>query len=186
MRTYGWCPDVPDYRDYTYLVKRRIKALPATVDLRKHTQSTANSISVSSLLRVMGGTDRSDSIRSRIKAEVRGAETPYLYERVPRTAEGLCGVLSEGLPFVLGLSAYSAFEDDRMAKTGLLHLPKPTELLLGGMVALGMGYVMRSRRFIVRSPWGSEWGKNGDFTAPFEYLLNPHLAGDFWVVRRAV
>jgi hypothetical protein len=179
---YGWSPDVPDYRDYAYTPKLRQKALPATVDLRKHPENTANSISVTALQGIVG--EEIVSLRSRIREAVRGQ--PYIYERIPRTVEGLGGALSEGLPFLCGLSAYSALESDRVAQTGVLHFPKPTESLLGGLVVIGVGYVMRSKRFIVQTSFGPGWGRNGGITVPFEYLLHSHLAGDFWLIRRAV
>jgi len=246
MRNYGWRPDVPDHRDFTYTIKRRLKALPPTADLRKKCppvydqgdlgSCTANAIGASyefDLLRqgvedftpsrlglyyderVKEGTVQSDSgaqIRTGIKVVVAQGvypETlwPYkidkfktkppancyteakkhqalVYERVPRTIEGICGVLAEGLPFVFGFSVYSAFEGETVARTGVLYLPKKNESFLGGHAVMAVGYSMKTKRVIVRNSWGPSWGKNGHFTMPIDYLLNPNLADDFWVIRR--
>ena len=48
---------------------------------------------------------------------------------------------------------------------------------------MAVGYDETKRVFIVRNSWGSDWGLNGYCLMPFEYLLNPQLAGDFWTVR---
>jgi len=43
---------------------------------------------------------------------------------------------------------------------------------------------VNSMQFIVCNSWGTGWGMQGYFTIPYEYLANPHLASDFWVVHR--
>jgi C1A family cysteine protease len=35
----------------------------------------------------------------------------------------------------------------------------------------------------VRNSWGADWGQNGYFSMPYEYLTDPHLASDLWTVR---
>ncbi len=41
---------------------------------------------------------------------------------------------------------------------------------------------MNRQLFRVRNSWGVNWGMNGDFYIPFDYLMNPDLAEDFWVL----
>jgi len=48
---------------------------------------------------------------------------------------------------------------------------------------LAVGYDIPNQRFIVRNSWGADWGQNGYFTIPFEYLTNAELANDFWSIR---
>jgi C1A family cysteine protease len=43
---------------------------------------------------------------------------------------------------------------------------------------------MKAGRFIVRNSWGGQWGKNGYFTMPFDYLTDPYLSADFWTIRQ--
>ena len=43
MAWYGWLPDLPDHRDHPYQARRRtVRALPRSVDLRKHCSSIEN------------------------------------------------------------------------------------------------------------------------------------------------
>lgn len=44
------------------------------------------------------------------------------------------------------------------------------------------GYDLKKRLFLVRNSWGPEWGLNGYFWMPFEYMTNPNLCLDFWVI----
>ncbi|WP_235430317.1 hypothetical protein [Xanthomonas sp. MUS 060] len=37
--------------------------------------------------------------------------------------------------------------------------------------------------FRIRNSWGGELGDKGYFLIPYDYLLNPQLAADFWVIR---
>ena len=48
---------------------------------------------------------------------------------------------------------------------------------------MAVGYNARNDRFIVRNSWGTGWGREGYFTLPFKYLLDPGLASDFWSIQ---
>ena len=48
---------------------------------------------------------------------------------------------------------------------------------------LAVGYDGKRRVFIVRNSWGPGWGAKGYFYMPYEYLLSPSLASDFWTIR---
>lgn len=104
------------------------------------------------------------------------------YERVSGL-DAMLDCLASGHPFIFGMSVYESFESDKVAKTGTLPMPKPTEKLLGGHAVLAVGYDLRTRRMKVRNSWGPGWGKKGHFTMPFDYISNTSLCDDFWVVR---
>ena len=103
------------------------------------------------------------------------------YHRIGSLREMLT-CLAEGYPFVFGFTVYESFETAKVAKTGIVNMPKRGEEALGGHAVLAVGYNIGKRRFLVRNSWGEDWGMGGYFTMPFEYLES--LAGDFWTVRR--
>lgn len=103
------------------------------------------------------------------------------YHRVLNLQE-MKEALAGGLPFVFGFSVYDGFESPTVAKTGLVQLPTVNEGLVGGHAVLAVGYDDTSRRILVRNSWGVDWGLKGYFTLPYEYISNPNLADDFWVI----
>jgi len=103
------------------------------------------------------------------------------YMRVQRDLDQMKGVLAEGYPFVIGFSVYSSFMAKETAISGVGNLPKPGEKLMGGHAVLCVGYSDNDQRFLFRNSWSDKWGKRGNFTLPYEYLLEQNLSDDFWV-----
>lgn len=93
--------------------------------------------------------------------------------------------LASGLPIVLGSTLYPAFESDEVAHTGVVPMPQPGEKPIGGHAFDVIGYDQGPRTFLCRNSWGIDWGRNGYFTMPFDYIGNPKLTDDAWVVRAA-
>jgi len=91
--------------------------------------------------------------------------------------------LAEGYPFVFGFSVYEAFESEEVAKTGTLNLPQPGEKQVGGHAVCAVGYDDATNRILVRNSWGADWGMQGYFTIPYDYVSNSNLADDFWTLR---
>ena len=106
------------------------------------------------------------------------------YLRLPRATVPLLTCLASGFPFIFGFSVYESFESSVTASTGIANLPAAGENLLGGHAVVAVGYELATSRFIVRNSWGSGWGMGGYFTLPFEYLLEPGLAADYWTIRQ--
>lgn len=90
--------------------------------------------------------------------------------------------LAEGFPFVCGISIYDSFDADEVTNTGVVPMPKDEEKCNGGHAVVCCGYDDETQRFLMRNSWGSNWGIEGYFTIPYEYLSNPDLACDFWVI----
>ncbi len=105
------------------------------------------------------------------------------YQRLS-TLDDMRSTLASGYPFVFGFTVYESFESQDVAKTGVVPMPQKSERMLGGHAVVGVGYDDAQKRFIVRNSWGTDWGMQGYFTIPYDYLSNPHLASDFWVVQR--
>ena len=113
------------------------------------------------------------------------AAKPYnkiIYHRVTQTLSQMRGALASGIPFVFGISVYESFEQPLVLQTGIVPLPSPTEKLIGGHALLCVGYLDATQKFLFRNSWGAGYGTNGYGTIPYAYLMDPHLAGDFWII----
>jgi C1A family cysteine protease len=109
--------------------------------------------------------------------------TAVSYSQVSQTLNQMKGCLAEGFPFAFGMTVYRSFEGDQVARTGVLQMPASGEPEVGGHAVLVVGYDESQKRFIIRNSWGADWGMGGHFTLPYEYMVNPNLATDFWTVR---
>lgn len=105
------------------------------------------------------------------------------YQRIPCDLTQMKGCLAEGFPFVFGFAVYTYFESSDMARTGILNMPGRNEIMKGGHAVIAVGYDDKEGRFIIQNSWGNDWGKDGCFTMPYEYITSPGLAADFWTVR---
>lgn len=105
------------------------------------------------------------------------------YQRLPQNLNTLKQCLAEGFPFVFGFAVYESFETQEVANTGVAIMPIPNDTMLGGHAVMCVGYDDSTQRFIVRNSWGTNWGNNGYFTIPYQYLTNLGLAADFWTIR---
>lgn len=106
------------------------------------------------------------------------------YKRIPRSLDQMKACLASGFPFVFGFAVYDSFYDPQTSELGKAHLPKPGDKLLGGHAVLAVGYDDSEQVFICINSWGKNWGNNGSFTMPYEYLLNENLSDDFWTIRK--
>jgi len=106
------------------------------------------------------------------------------YFRLRRELLHFEACLAEGYPFTMGISVYESFKSRKVARSGVVPLPRRGEKHLGGHALLVVGYDRRRRRFLVRNSWGEGWGLGGYCLMPYPYLLNPDLAWDFWTARR--
>lgn len=103
-------------------------------------------------------------------------------QRVIRNLAEMKGCLASDYPFIFYCTLFQSFESSTVAKTGKVEMPGVNEHVLGKRGVLVVGYDDEYQRFIVRNSWGTAWGIRGYFTLPYEYLLDPRLANDFWAI----
>jgi C1A family cysteine protease len=106
--------------------------------------------------------------------------------------KGLTGIkhaLALNKPVILGMEVYESFESDDIKKSGIMTMPKDFEEDLGGHSVLVVGYIdginpTRSKKgcLIVRNSWGDEWGDNGYFYMPYEYIKDNTF--DYWIMNK--
>src|SRR5439155_8052108 len=80
--------------------------------------------------------------------------------------------LADGFPFVFGFTVYESFESNAVAQSGTLNMPQPNEAMKGGHAVMAAGYNDTQKRFMIRNSWGTDWGKKGYFTIPYDYLAD--------------
>jgi len=106
------------------------------------------------------------------------------YLSVSQDTNSLKAVLAAGQPICFGFTVYESFESATVAQTGLVPMPNTsTEQCLGGHAVLLVGY-QADGSWIVRNSWGPSWGISGYCIFPQQYLTNPSMASDFWVIKK--
>jgi C1A family cysteine protease len=105
------------------------------------------------------------------------------YARVGQDLLSLKQTLAGGFPVVVGIMLFEAFEGDDVAQSGMVPMPDPeSDQCLGGHAVVVAGYDDSMKCFIMRNSWGKDWGDEGYFYLPYDYLTDPNLGMDFWVV----
>lgn len=106
-----------------------------------------------------------------------------IYERVT-SLDTLRSALADGNPVVFGFTVFNEFDSEEVASTGKVPMPTRHSTPVGGHAVLAVGYDDNSRCIIVRNSWGADWGDKGYFYLPYDYISNPNLASDFWIVKK--
>jgi C1A family cysteine protease len=100
------------------------------------------------------------------------------------TLDDMLHCIADGYPFVFGFTVYDYFESAEMAEKGILQMPTAGEGVLGGHAVMACGYDQNVKRILVRNSWGPDWGLQGYFWMPYEYISNTDLADDLWTIRK--
>src|ERR1019366_4741469 len=62
------------------------------------------------------------------------------YQSVALSQDAICQAIYKNGNVIIGISVYSSFESDAVAKTGIVPLPATTETLLGGHALHACGF----------------------------------------------
>jgi C1A family cysteine protease len=87
-----------------------------------------------------------------------------------------------GRPVMFGMSVFEQIQSDEAAATGVITMPSANASPVGGHALCLAGFDDTRRHFTVANSWNSTWGAKGYGFIPYEYILNPNLASDFWVL----
>jgi C1A family cysteine protease len=97
-----------------------------------------------------------------------------------------------GYTFIFGFLVYPSFESGLTTTTGIMSMPSQTEAYIGGHAVCAVGFDDNFRNsgrgyFIVKNSWGKNWGDNGYFYMPYQYISNDILcfSEDFWILKKA-
>lgn len=106
------------------------------------------------------------------------------YMRVRQDLASIKHALISDYPVIFGFKVFSSMETEAVKSSGDIPLPDPKkgDTLLGGHCILIVGYREKDKRFLIQNSWGEDWGDAGFGTIPYDYVTNPELASDFWVV----
>lgn len=104
------------------------------------------------------------------------------YERVPQTEADLKSIHASERVFVFGFTVYESFESGKVAQTGIVPMPGKNERVIGGHAVYSDGFDDATGEFDCPNSWSPSWGQHGRFKIPYEYVLDPNLAADFWVI----
>jgi C1A family cysteine protease len=84
-------------------------------------------------------------------------------------------------PAYIGFTVYSSFEDDSVAKTGIMPMPAKDEEVLGGHMVDAVGYDDSKQWLVCRNSWGKSWGAAGYFFMPYKFVTKANVS-DMWAV----
>lgn len=104
------------------------------------------------------------------------------YHRINQDLQSMKNCLINGYPFVFGFVVFSSFETLDVARTGNVPMPTYDDKCVGGHAVMAVGFDDNRKVIIVRNSWGASWGDNGYFYMPYEYITNPTICYDFWVI----
>jgi len=104
------------------------------------------------------------------------------YRKVNQTVEDIKTALFSGYPIVFGFVVYESIENPQVKETGIIPMPRPGEKVMGGHCILLTGFNCNKRLFEIQNSWTTSWGDDGFGYMSYDYLTNPKLADDLWLI----
>ena len=108
------------------------------------------------------------------------------YERLDQDIDQLRACLKDNCPFVFGFNVYDSFDDYDTRNYGRMSTPRYNERyyyqLKGKHAVVAVGYDDDRKRVIVLNSWGREWGDDGYFYMPYDFIEDSEMCFDFWKI----
>lgn len=105
------------------------------------------------------------------------------YHKVKQTEEDITNTIANGLPVIFGFAVFDTIENPQVMKTGIVPMPTSYAKQIGGHCVILTGYDKTYRLFQFQNSWGESFGDDGYGYISYDYVLNPKLANDFWVIQ---
>jgi len=83
-------------------------------------------------------------------------------------------------PVVVGVTVYNGFESPDVAKTGIVPMPGPKDIIVGGHPICIVGYDDAKKLFKFINSWGPDWGEKGYGYIPYDYIKS--YSSDAWSI----
>jgi len=101
----------------------------------------------------------------------------------PHTLYEVKHCLSDGYPISFGFMIFESMMTDHVAKYGVVPVPSNLEKPMGGHAVLAVGYNDKKKALLVRNSWGKQWGIDGYFWLPYEFVTQNNMSADYWTIR---
>lgn len=113
--------------------------------------------------------------------------THFASAAVPQTELAIKQAIFNGFPVAIGIQVYDSMMAEQCITTGIIPMPDTTKESLQGAHALtAVSFSDTERMFTLANSWNVTCGlpnKPGYFKIPYDYVLNPNLASDFWICK---
>jgi hypothetical protein len=96
------------------------------------------------------------------------------------TLDELKAALDSG-PAISGITIYERFQSANAAKSGIIPMPKPKEMTVGGHAICIVGFDDKTKLLKFQNTWGKDWGDHGYGYLPYDYFREQ--SGDSWTFR---
>jgi len=104
------------------------------------------------------------------------------YRKISHTLKEIKTALSNGYPIIFGFDVFENFENFDASN---VSMPLPEGEIIGGHAVVAVGYSDERECFLIRNSWGKEWGMDGYFMMPYEFITSKHCS-DFWILETVI
>lgn len=108
---------------------------------------------------------------------------PWLLCAAPVRIEDIKATLLFSGPVMFTMEAYESFESLAAAKAKIVPVPVGCEALLGSYAMLITGFCDTLQAFLCQDSSSTFFGPEGRCAIPYEYVLDPSIATDFWCLQ---
>ncbi len=104
-------------------------------------------------------------------------------QRLIQDVQTFKNCLDNGYPFVFGFTVYNRCFDDA-GRNGVLPLPTEVERPLpdGYHAVMAVEYDDDKSAFLILNSYGRDWGKDGYFYMPYDFITDAEMCSDFWTI----